>query len=499
MKFGFATLNDVQHEFANRLKERVEAQSNGRLKVEVYPASQLGNNQRMIEGVQLGTQEAMIQPPEFVFGLDPRYVVLSLPYLFDTADEANKVLAAPVADQIIDAGESKGLKGLSVIQYGFAGILGHYQVRTPDDLRGKKIRVLGSQIELDTLSAWARRRPDGAQRVGPGLQQKTVDGVIQAPQTYLAFKFHEIAPYYTTTEHYIITSIFLVNKGWYEHLQADLQRLLADQAKALQNEMSAFSDQKNAETLKITRETPGDEVIVLTPDQRNLFKATAQSVWDRVPPGHAQRAPAARRHPGRGPQAARPVAALLDHVQREGRAQAVLLGVLGVVVDDARPHRVGAEIRARNPLDRARRVDEIADQRRELVLPALQDGAVGRVVGEHCLEDRYPERHVARLVGEPGAVVRRAEEVVVRLGEARHGVEADDGVRALEHEAALEGDLEGILEAEQMVEDGSGLAGLPESRQLVLGQAARKSMSRSISECCSSSVCWQTQQAMKSQ
>jgi tripartite ATP-independent transporter DctP family solute receptor len=282
MKFGFATLNDVQHEFANRLKERVEAQSNGRLKIEVYPASQLGNNQRMIEGVQLGTQEATIQPPEFVFGLDPRYVVLSLPYLFDTADEANKVLATPVADQIIDAGEGKGLKGLSVIQYGFAGILGHYQIRTPDDLRGKKIRVLGSQIELDTLSSWgATGVPMALSEVGPGLQQKTVDGVIQAPQTYLAFKYHEIAPYYTATQHYIITSIFLVNKGWFDRLPPDLQKLLTDQSKGLQNEMSAFSDQKNAETLKITRETPGDEVIELTTDQRNLFKATAQSVWDK--------------------------------------------------------------------------------------------------------------------------------------------------------------------------------------------------------------------------
>src|SRR5579884_149281 len=282
MKFGFATLNDVQHEFANRLKERVEAQSNGRLKIEVYPASQLGNNQRMIEGVQLGTQEATIQPPEFVFGVDPRYVVLSLPYLFDSVDEANKVLGTPVVDQLINVGESKGLKGLSVIQYGFAGILGHNQVRTPDDLRGKKIRVLGSQIELDTLSSWgATGVPMALSEVGPGLQQKTVDGVIQAPQTYLAFKYHEIAKYYSATQHYVITSIFLVNKGWYDRLPPDLQRLLSDQAKGLQNEMSQFSDDKNAESLKITRETPGDEVIELTPQQLSAFKATAPGVWDK--------------------------------------------------------------------------------------------------------------------------------------------------------------------------------------------------------------------------
>ncbi len=79
----------------------------------------------------------------------------------------------------------------------------------------------------------------------------------------------------------MITSIFLVNKGWYDRLPPDLQKLLSDQAKGLQNEMSQFSDDKNAESLKITRETPGDEVIELTPQQLSAFKATAPGVWDK--------------------------------------------------------------------------------------------------------------------------------------------------------------------------------------------------------------------------
>lgn len=282
MKFGFATINDMQHEFANRLKERVEARSGGRLKIEVYPASQLGNNQRMIEGVQLGTQEATIQPPEFVYGVDPRYVVLSLPFLFDSVEEANRVLEAPATDQLINVGEAKGLKGLGVYQYGFAGIIGHFPVRSPEDLRGRKIRVLGSQIELDTISSWGGTGvPMALSEVTPALQQRTVDGVVSGAQLFAAMKLNDVARYYTPIYHYLITSIFFVNKGWYDRLPADLQQLLVEQSKALQMEMSQFSEERNAEALKLMREQPGNEVVELTPQQREAFRATAPSVWEK--------------------------------------------------------------------------------------------------------------------------------------------------------------------------------------------------------------------------
>jgi TRAP-type C4-dicarboxylate transport system substrate-binding protein len=282
MKFGFATINDMQHEFANRLKERVEARSGGRLRIEVYPASQLGNNQRMIEGVQLGTQEATIQPPEFVYGVDPRYVVLSLPFLFDTVDEANRVLEAPATEQLINVGEAKGLKGLGVYQYGFAGIIGHFPIRSPEDLRGRKVRVLGSQIELDTISSWGGTGvPMALSEVTPALQQRTVDGVVSGAQLFAAMKLNDIARYYTPIYHYLITSVFFVNKGWYERLPADLQQLLVEQSKALQREMSQFSEERNAEALKLMRERPDNEVVELTPQQRDAFRATAPSVWEK--------------------------------------------------------------------------------------------------------------------------------------------------------------------------------------------------------------------------
>ena len=79
LKIGNATINDVQHEWQKRWGARVEKRAGGRIKVEIYPASQIGSIPRMIEGLQLGTLEAWIGPPEFVVGHDPRFQVLGAP------------------------------------------------------------------------------------------------------------------------------------------------------------------------------------------------------------------------------------------------------------------------------------------------------------------------------------------------------------------------------------------------------------------------------------
>src|SRR5689334_2988090 len=81
MKIGTATINDVQHEWAKRFAAQVEKTGGGKLKVEVYPAEQLGSNPRMIEGLTLGTVEGLIGPPEFMVGIDPRYQVMGAPGL----------------------------------------------------------------------------------------------------------------------------------------------------------------------------------------------------------------------------------------------------------------------------------------------------------------------------------------------------------------------------------------------------------------------------------
>ena len=95
MKLCTATLNDTQHEWMKRFAAAVTKDSAGRIKAEVYPASQLGSIPRQIEGTQFGSIQAWIGPPEFLVGVDQRYEALSAPGMFASQDQDVKVIQDP--------------------------------------------------------------------------------------------------------------------------------------------------------------------------------------------------------------------------------------------------------------------------------------------------------------------------------------------------------------------------------------------------------------------
>ena len=95
MKFATQTINDVQHEFIKVYKTEMEKATNGRMQVGVYPASQLGGQQRQTEGLRLGTIEAAIGPGELFAGADPRFGGLALAGLFNDNDHTRRVMAMP--------------------------------------------------------------------------------------------------------------------------------------------------------------------------------------------------------------------------------------------------------------------------------------------------------------------------------------------------------------------------------------------------------------------
>ncbi len=95
MKLSTATINDTQHEWLKRFGALVEKNSGGRIKAEIYPASQLGSIPRQIEGVQFGSIQGWMGPPEFLVGVDERFEAMSAPGLFSSVDQVMKVAQDP--------------------------------------------------------------------------------------------------------------------------------------------------------------------------------------------------------------------------------------------------------------------------------------------------------------------------------------------------------------------------------------------------------------------
>ena len=109
MKITLPTLNDSVHQLAKNYAAAVERDSGGRIKPEIYPASQLGSIPRQIEGVQFGAIQCSIIPPEFFVGIDERFEVMTAPGLVDSLEHGQRVAADPaVLKLMLGLGADKG-------------------------------------------------------------------------------------------------------------------------------------------------------------------------------------------------------------------------------------------------------------------------------------------------------------------------------------------------------------------------------------------------------
>ncbi len=283
LKIGNATINDVQHEWQKRWGARVEKRAGGRIKVEIYPASQIGSIPRMIEGLQLGTLEAWIGPPEFIVGHDPRFQVLGAPGIFADMEHAYRVLAdSKFRDTVLSLGEAKGMKGVSLIVYGPTTYATRKPVRKLDDFKGLKIRVFASPMQtLAVARLGATAAPMPLDEVFPALQRGAIDGNRTGITISTTFKYYDILKTVTETHEAMIFSIAMVSKLWYDKLPPDLQKVLAEEGEAVQKELFDWTVDFNNKGRQTWREKSG-ELIKLSPaDQAEMIKRLS-TVGDEV-------------------------------------------------------------------------------------------------------------------------------------------------------------------------------------------------------------------------
>src|SRR5271166_5072296 len=148
MKITVPTINDGPHLLAKNFAAAVERDSGGRIKGEVYPASQLGSIPRQIEGVQFGAIQVAVVPPEFFVGIDERFEVMAAPGLVNSIEHGKRLAADPAALKLmLGLGANKGLHGVGLYIAQPSCIISKAPIRSLADFKGKKIRVFASQFQ----------------------------------------------------------------------------------------------------------------------------------------------------------------------------------------------------------------------------------------------------------------------------------------------------------------------------------------------------------------
>jgi TRAP-type transport system periplasmic protein len=273
MKLSQPTINDVTYEYFKRLKAGIESRAGGKIKVEIYPANQLGQLPAVVEGVALGTIEAAASANGFWISLEPRFQVLDAPGLFDSVSHGFKVLNDPaIRARMANWGADKGVEILAPSLYSPLMLLSHKAVRAPGDLQGQKIRTQGGapiQVEpLKKLGVIPVSLPLG--EALPAMQNKTIDGMVGAAAPYVAFKYYDIAKPMTYLPSTLFAAPVVVNRQWLKSLGPDLEKIVREESRKAEE---AFGDW-NINDIKSKEEawkTNGGEIITMSPDDSKRY------------------------------------------------------------------------------------------------------------------------------------------------------------------------------------------------------------------------------------
>lgn len=283
MKLGTATLNDAQHEFLKRLATAIEKDTGGRIKVEVYPASQLGPIPREIEAVQLGAVQGFISPAEFLEGVDPRFQVLSAPGIFKDMNHVDRVTKdAEFRKAYFEVGAQRGLRVSAVFLSGPTAVNTRKPVRHIDDLKGLKLRVLASPMQMEPVKALgATPVPLSLGDVLPALQQGAIDGVMSVLPVLSAMHYYDTAKYISETNLSYAVSTFVMSRTWFSHLPPDLQKIVSDDAARVGDQMQPWAVDFYYAQRKAWN-AAGGEVIAISDEERAKVSAPLVAVAARV-------------------------------------------------------------------------------------------------------------------------------------------------------------------------------------------------------------------------
>lgn len=223
---------DPQNIAVEAFKKKVEADSKNMIEVQIYPAGQLGDARTMVESIQMGTLEMADVENGPMGGFVPQAMVWDLPYLYRDLDHAHKVADGPVGDQIKKLFLEKGIRILAFNDGGFRYFTNSKRpFKTPDDMKGMKIRVMESKIMIESINGFgATAVPMAFGELYTALQQGTVDGQENPFNLIYSQKFYEVQKYLSLTEHFYYPRQYLISENFYKGLSEENKKLLTDAA-----------------------------------------------------------------------------------------------------------------------------------------------------------------------------------------------------------------------------------------------------------------------------
>jgi len=273
-----------------RMGKKLEAATNGRISIQMYPSMQLGGEKEMIEQAQVGALQIARISVGPMGPIVPELNVFNLPFMFRDTAHMEKVIDGPIGDELLKKLSDHPTAGLIGLCWMNAGTRNVYTSKHPinlvADLKGLKIRMMGNPVFVDTMNALGGNGiAMGYDQLISALQTGVVDGAENNEPSYATGQHYRYAKYYSKTGHLMIPEILVFSKkSWNALAKAD-QDLIAKLAREAQQEARGLWYEMEKKSLDDMKKA-GAQVNDIA--DRTPFQAAVKPVWDKYGGQHAE-------------------------------------------------------------------------------------------------------------------------------------------------------------------------------------------------------------------
>lgn len=273
---------------AKKFAELVKERSDGKIEIAVYPNEQLsgGNQPKGIEMLQAGATDLSLHSNIIYSVIDPKYGVISLPWLLTTEEQVDeKLINGPAGEKFKEMLREKGVECLAYGENGFRQITNSKkEIKSPADMSGLKIRIPGIQMYTDLYQALgADPTVMNFAEVFTALQQNTIDGQENPTDVIYSSKLYEVQDYISLWNYSYDALILGINKELFDGFDADTQKLLSDAAEEAMDFQRDLNREKGGDQVKYF-EDQGMTVTTLTDDEIAAFQKQVEPVYEKYGP-----------------------------------------------------------------------------------------------------------------------------------------------------------------------------------------------------------------------
>ncbi|BAL25968.1 TRAP transporter substrate-binding protein [Azoarcus sp. KH32C] len=285
IKFSHVVAHDTpKGKAADKFKELAEKYTKGAVKVEVYPNSTLYKDKEEMEALQLGAVQ-MLAPSLAKFGPlgVKEFELFDLPYIFDNYGDLHKVTTGPVGQKLLGKLEGRGIKGLAFWDNGFKSFSANTPIKTPEDLKGKKMRIQSSKVLEEQMRALgAIPQVMAFSEVYQALQTGVVDGTENPHSNLYTQKMHEVQKHMILTDHGYLGYAVITNKKFWDGLPADVRGQLEQAMKESTEYANKIARDENDKALEAVRASGKTQIYKPTDAEKLAFKKALVPVHKKM-------------------------------------------------------------------------------------------------------------------------------------------------------------------------------------------------------------------------